>query len=185
MGLNAIEIIMALEDEFRIDLPDKELADVRTVGDLYEVVMAKLGRPVGDGVCMTSRVFYRLRRGLQEVTGLRRRDITPATPLAEALPAWARRRRWGTWSESAGVALPQLQLPRPLAIAVGLATLLICLGLAWSLYQADIAWYVAWPLVVVWWLPVVLVVAAVQKLASPLAVLFPTGVRTVGDLAPA
>lgn len=112
-----------------------------------------------------------------------RGDITPATPLAEVLPSRVRRRRWGTWSARSAVAFPQLRLPGPLAVAVGVVTVLICLGLAWGLYKAELPWYVAWPLALLWWLPVALIVAAVEKLASPLAVLFPRNVHTVGDLA--
>jgi len=44
-SLAAIELGMALEDEFTIALPDEVVVDVRTVGDLIDVVLQRLPVP--------------------------------------------------------------------------------------------------------------------------------------------
>ncbi|GAA3749498.1 acyl carrier protein [Terriglobus aquaticus] len=43
MGLDTIEIILRTEEVFGISLPDSDCAQVRTVGDLYRLVLDKLG----------------------------------------------------------------------------------------------------------------------------------------------
>ncbi|MGL5346031.1 MAG: acyl carrier protein [Peptostreptococcaceae bacterium] len=37
-SLDAVEVIMALEDEFGIEIPDEEAEKFKTVGDLYKFV---------------------------------------------------------------------------------------------------------------------------------------------------
>jgi acyl carrier protein len=42
MGLDVIELVMRVEETFSLDLPDDECEQVRTVGDLYRLVLKKL-----------------------------------------------------------------------------------------------------------------------------------------------
>ena len=37
-SLDAVEIIMAIEDEFDIEIPDSEIENIRTVGELVEYI---------------------------------------------------------------------------------------------------------------------------------------------------
>lgn len=37
-SLDAVEIIMAIEDEFRIEIPDEDAENIQTVGDLVKYV---------------------------------------------------------------------------------------------------------------------------------------------------
>lgn len=37
-SLDAVEVIMALEDEFGIEIPDEEAESFKTVGDLYRFI---------------------------------------------------------------------------------------------------------------------------------------------------
>jgi hypothetical protein len=46
MGLDIVEMVMALETEFQIRLPEQELGRIGTVGELYDCVVKQLG--VGD-----------------------------------------------------------------------------------------------------------------------------------------
>ena len=41
-SLDLVELVMALEEEFDITVPEEELADVRTVGQAFELVTSKL-----------------------------------------------------------------------------------------------------------------------------------------------
>jgi acyl carrier protein len=42
MGLDTVEIILRTEETFSITLPDQQCEQVRTVGDLYRLVLQKL-----------------------------------------------------------------------------------------------------------------------------------------------
>ena len=43
MGLDTVEIVLRVEEVFSLDLPDDECGLVRTVGDLYLLVVSRLG----------------------------------------------------------------------------------------------------------------------------------------------
>jgi acyl carrier protein len=45
LGLDAVEIILRTEEVFAVDLPDSECAQVSIVGDLYRLLLLKLGLP--------------------------------------------------------------------------------------------------------------------------------------------
>jgi acyl carrier protein len=42
-SLDLVEFVMALEEQFDIEVPESDLADVKTVGAAFELVCSKLG----------------------------------------------------------------------------------------------------------------------------------------------
>ena len=78
MGMDFVEVVMAIEDEFSIDLPDDIMSDFVgersdfTVGSLYDFIceeLQRLGRPVPtDG-------WVRMQRRLSKVLGVREPDV--------------------------------------------------------------------------------------------------------------
>jgi acyl carrier protein len=42
-SLGVVELLMALEDEFGVEIPDEEAEEIATVGQAVDVVIAKLG----------------------------------------------------------------------------------------------------------------------------------------------
>lgn len=42
-SLDVVELVMALEDEFGIDIPDDEVNNIKTVGDAVEYIKKKQG----------------------------------------------------------------------------------------------------------------------------------------------
>jgi Phosphopantetheine attachment site len=42
MGLDTVEMIMAIEHAFQVRLPEEELGRIRTVGDLYDCLLRQL-----------------------------------------------------------------------------------------------------------------------------------------------
>ena len=42
-SLDVVELVMALEDEFGIDIPDDEVGNIETVGDAVEYIKKKQG----------------------------------------------------------------------------------------------------------------------------------------------
>jgi len=42
-SLDVVELVMAFEDEFSIDIPDEEVGEIKTVGDAVNYIAKKLG----------------------------------------------------------------------------------------------------------------------------------------------
>ena len=42
-SLDVVELVMAFEDEFGIDIPDEEVGEIKTVGDAVNYIQKKLG----------------------------------------------------------------------------------------------------------------------------------------------
>jgi acyl carrier protein len=90
MGLDAVEMVMEVEDAFDIRLEDHEVEKVRTPGHLIDLVMAKVA-VVNSSVCLTQRAFNRVRAGLLRYSGLSRQQIFPAAKLATLISKPRRR----------------------------------------------------------------------------------------------
>jgi acyl carrier protein len=85
MGLDSVELVIAIEEEFGVDIPDKEAETMVTVGDVFEWLKVRIAssEPIA---CLTQKVFYKLRRALIENYGLERQVIEPGTRLTDLLP---------------------------------------------------------------------------------------------------
>jgi acyl carrier protein len=43
-SLDIVELVMELEDEFELDIPDEDATDFKTVGDVFEYLYYKLNK---------------------------------------------------------------------------------------------------------------------------------------------
>jgi acyl carrier protein len=91
MGLDAVEIVMAVEQVFDIEITDTEAGQIRTPGDLIALVWAKVASGPTETACLTQRGFNRVRAVLRRRLGVERREVRPETPLAPLLPRPIRR----------------------------------------------------------------------------------------------
>lgn len=41
-SLDVVELVMALEEEFGIEVPEEELQDVKTVGQAFDIIVSKI-----------------------------------------------------------------------------------------------------------------------------------------------
>lgn len=41
-SLDVVELVMELEEEFGIEVPEEELAEVKTVGQAFDIIVSKL-----------------------------------------------------------------------------------------------------------------------------------------------
>jgi acyl carrier protein len=41
-SLDVVELVMELEEEFGIEVPEEELQDVKTVGQAFDIIVSKL-----------------------------------------------------------------------------------------------------------------------------------------------
>ena len=128
MGLDGVELVMEVEGRFRVSIPDEEAGEIRTVGDLYRYLLAKLpGSP--EPRCQSAMAFYRLRRGLIDVCAAGRDAVRPSTPLDELIPLSGRRGAWAALGDSLGWRLPRLH--RPAWLVRSLEVLFYVLTLGW------------------------------------------------------
>lgn len=71
------ELVEAVEDSFRIFIPDEDARGIVTAGELH----------LADSkACLTGAAFYRVRRGISSALGIDRCQIGPSTPLESILP---------------------------------------------------------------------------------------------------
>lgn len=175
MGLDGVELVMEVEEAFGIVIPDADAETIRTVGDLYRFVLAKMDGPTTEpSGCFSASEFYRLRRQLMGLFRIERRRIRPDSTLEELFPAEGRKDAWRRLGEGLGSKLPELRRPEwARTVWAGL-----CLGLA---VLMVVAWGrgagFAGELVVL--VPVGLVVGAialgiaVHRLTTPFAIVPP------------
>lgn len=172
MGLDTVELVMAVEEDFGIEIPDvvcETLTTPRQVADYVHSLHA--GESAG---CHSQAAFYHLRGALVRLTGMRRRDVRLETRLAEILPLQGIRERWGSLENAIGArAMPRLRAPRQVKLwlilaTVALALLLACLRVPQSLYL----------------LACFALLVADQLLLMKFSTLIPAGAETVRMLVP-
>lgn len=84
MGLDSVELVMAIEEEFGLEYSEDDPFPLTTVGETFNFIRKKLTKiPPED--CLTQRVFYKLRRALIENYGLQRHMISPDTVLSQLI----------------------------------------------------------------------------------------------------
>ena len=81
MGLDGVELIFAIEEEFGIEIADAEAENVFTVGDLFELVKTRV-TPKGDS---DEEIWSRFVRVMVHQLNLRPDKIKPEASLAKDL----------------------------------------------------------------------------------------------------
>lgn len=91
MGLDLVELAMAVEDEFDLVIDDKDAGYLNTPGDVANYVFSRLypGKSREKGkefeACLSQVRFHRLRRILMETFGIARNDVKLNTPIEQIL----------------------------------------------------------------------------------------------------
>jgi acyl carrier protein len=126
MGLDIVELVLAVEEEFNLRIPDRDAEQIRTVGHLIDYVQTQVHCGRG-AVCLSSRMFYRVRRILTATLGAPRRAVRPAARFEDVVSRHQRRRIWQLL-RAEGLMLPGLRLSR---IAQRVTTALAILSSTW------------------------------------------------------
>ena len=98
MGLDTVELVMEIEHEFEIDLPDAEAEKIRTVGMLAEFVWERVRDQIPSApfppapihaprAASYEAVLEKVRRIVSNQFGARLDDIQPHTRFVEDLNA--------------------------------------------------------------------------------------------------
>lgn len=121
MGLDAVELMMELEESFGLQIPDEAMSEVRTVGDLYSKILQILNSQkhskLNPEVCLTSATFCWLRRHLAP-TIKESRSIRPRMKLVESLPSESRIALWKKLASETNLRFPALVRPSWLVLMI-------------------------------------------------------------------
>ncbi len=108
MGLDGVELVMAIEAEFAVEIPDEEAEHMITVGSVFEWLKKQVA--TGDPVeCLTQKIFYKLRTALMDNYRLARKDITPDTKLSAIVPIKEMDESWPFLQLFIELELPELK----------------------------------------------------------------------------
>lgn len=135
MGLDAVELIIEIEEAFSLEIPDGELSHILTVGDLYDYLKANFSPPSTSATCLSAITFYSLRRAAQSV-GVTER-VRPRDATTKLLPPTDRRNFWRQFQSVSGLRLPRLQRPRWLTAAATTAVLSTAVVASILLYRQS------------------------------------------------
>lgn len=131
MGLDGVELIMAVEEKFGISISDEEAQEVLTVGDMKRLVRAKLDITDSAG-CLTQRAFHLIRKNAITEFGLPRRTLRPDSRLDDVIPRINRRQTWQRFQLALGVAeFPELVRPYGVTVILTGLSLSILVAMTW------------------------------------------------------
>jgi hypothetical protein len=180
LGLDAVEIVMTIEEKFRILISDDEAQEATTPGKLVDLVLSKVTTSKQPS-CLSSRAFYLLRRRGMDEFKLPRKAFSPNTPLEEIVPKHARKQSWNGLKKAMGASVwPELCRPRPLLYGLAIVVLVV-FGVSGVLIGHSVG---SWNLALVCALSVAVIAGWLAALATrPLKLAFPPWYQSAGDLA--
>jgi len=86
MGLDTVELVMAVEKRFAIEIPDKVAAQIATVGQLHQYIVTQL--KTRDSLELTPDDIYKILTDLIcHQLGVRREEVKPEAHFVNDLGA--------------------------------------------------------------------------------------------------
>jgi acyl carrier protein len=76
MGLDTVELVLAVEKRFSITIPNEAAARLATVGQMHQFIVEQLQRE-GSREPSRDEVYSILTEGICDQLGVRREDVTP------------------------------------------------------------------------------------------------------------
>ena len=133
MGLDAVELVMKLEDAFGIELRDEEVVDTVTPRMLGDVIFSKL-QACDVKICQSQRAFYLLRKSFLKIFGLERKAITPDIEFRSLIPKEQEKDLWKQIkSDVAARSWPEMSRPLWMLRFFAAIDIAIFLGIIFSL----------------------------------------------------
>ena len=142
MGLDAVELVMDIEEAFDIQIPDERAAEIVTVGQLYDLILEACPARRRAGMCMSAATFRLIRRAMQSELGLDVRQLRPRDTVDSVFPRDRRQQVWSRLSDTLNLRFPKLARPNwitALAAMVMLITGVGCGYLSYLLFGKAVA----------------------------------------------
>ena len=179
MGLDAVELVMAVEEKFGISISDEEASNALAVGDLEKLVRAKIDIADADS-CLSQRAFHLIRSRAITQFGVSRRDVRPDTPLETLIPHSDRVENWRQFQVALGTAeFPELVRPHRVNVTMTILILSALVVPSWfgALHPAHFGYWMLFGVGFTTALGLIL-----TRLTRPMKTAFKTGYKCVGDL---
>lgn len=93
MGLDGVELILAIEDEFQIAITDEEAERSETPALLTDIVYSKL-RHTESEECPSQHGFYKVRKFISRLLKIPTKKVKPDMPLTALIKIRERRKHW-------------------------------------------------------------------------------------------
>ena len=183
MGLDSVELLMAFEESFGVNLADGKAAKVVTPGMVSDLICAKL-KLTDEKTCQTQRAFYLLRRALVKGFQKQRDEIVPNTPMRLLFPASDCTSWWGDLKKSVDArSWPLLTRPRWMVQGISWVSLLTLVFVTVRVYDGT-DFQGAFVAIGIGFVVAILVLAALALATRPFARALPARIRLVKDLVP-
>jgi acyl carrier protein len=181
MGLDGVELVMALEESFGVDLKDDEVVGTVTPREVSDLIFSKL-QTTDAAVCQSQRAFYILRNAFMRTFSLRRSDVSLDMGFRSLIPREEERAAWPRL-QAAVSSRHWPDLSRPIwmmrliaASSLALVALAVCVSL-------RLHWGLTVGLITGVALAIVFAVLA-ARFTIPFKQCIPARLRTVRDLVP-
>lgn len=93
MDSDVEEVIKSIEAAFDVEFKEGEIGNYSTIEHVYNALYTRFDAPASDR-CLTSIVFWRLRRAMMQVLELPKGSIKPSTEIQALIHQSDRRRTW-------------------------------------------------------------------------------------------
>jgi acyl carrier protein len=84
VGLDTVELVMAIEEGFGLEIPDEKAARIVTVGDMHAYLVSELRR-LGRSGLDEEGIFAKMRNIICVQTGLKPDDVVPNASFVKDL----------------------------------------------------------------------------------------------------
>lgn len=141
MGLNSVELIMDVENTFQITISDSEAENIRTVSDMYDLVLKKIDYS-DNHQCKSQILFYKMREVFGRHCHINRKTISPNTNLNNLFDRATIKSKWKAIQDELHITIPNLVrsdilnsvLTWASFFLVGFGLILIFIAFKFSLY---------------------------------------------------
>jgi len=113
MGLDGVELIMAVESTFGISIPDADTEEMLTPALLIQYVQSAVQAKPEAKPCLSQRAFHSVRKDLMNVLSAKRNEIALDTKICKLFPKALRADKWEQFRQVSNIAsLPDLRFGR-------------------------------------------------------------------------
>ena len=111
MGLDAVELVLEVEERWGLSLCDEEVQNMATVGDLVAIIQSRI-EAAQSPQCRTLPAMLAVRQATREATDDAHLSVRPLDRLADRLTPAQRKRLWAQLPQLIGTTPPPLRRPR-------------------------------------------------------------------------